>query len=61
MAENALHPMGVPKPAWLPQDVYDALLFARRTAGEAARPVHATDLQMIGAAAKGAVKAVAPH
>ena len=56
MAENAAARLGLPRPAWLPQDLYEKLLFKGEGEGggegAAAERVHASDLAMAGVAAR---------
>ena len=48
--------LGLPRPAWLPQDLYEKLLFKGEGEGggegAAAERVHASDLAMAGVAAR---------
>ena len=58
MAENAAKRLGLAKPSWLPEDVYEQILFDKdssKAADEAAAPtnkVHVSDLAMVEAAHK---------
>lgn len=48
LAENAAHQLGLPKPAWLPAEVYDDVIFARNGSVSYARAVP-SDLMLVHA------------